>query len=125
MPLISVDELMDDPDFVSDTLKVIRTKTEVGLDGMATHSKSPALPFLGIVHPANSDELERAPEDMIQVGSIVVITAFALRSGDLRCGLEPDQVLWKHEKYIVRKIDDYTEWGAGFVSALCERQAIN
>jgi hypothetical protein len=44
------------------------------------------------------------------------VTKFRLQGPSL--GFQPDTVIWRGNEFIVRAIDDYSAYGAGFVQAL-------
>lgn len=125
MPLINVDELMDDPDFVTDTLVVLRTSEAVNAQGRNVVTKSPPLPFRGTIVPARARDLQRLPEGSSSSGVIVIITVERLTPGNPRTGKPADQIRWKDDLYVVSALDDYSEYGAGFVCAICTLQALN
>lgn len=124
MPLLAIDELLTDPDFTS-YLYMVETRSQVGQDGMAQNFKYKSR-FIGIVDPAGATELQRAPEGMNTTGALIVITNNTnLTAGDAQAGTQPSQVQWHGQLYLVRQIDDYSEYGKGFVKAMLERQGIN
>jgi galactose-6-phosphate isomerase len=49
---------------------------------------------------------------------IVVHTTFRLR-GPTR-GFQPDVVIWNGNRYVVRDIRDWTQFGVGYIRAECE-----
>ena len=70
--------------------------------------------------PAGSNDLKRMPEAARMSGAITIHTTFRLTSG----GLQPDGttadadiVTWQGRKWSVLSIDDWTQFGAGFVRA--------
>ena len=124
MPLISVDELMFDPDFVTESLRLYTTVEHVGINGRNTITRS-MQPIVGIVTPTSAQDLVRLPEGSTSGGSITVTTAYPLTSGDPAQSKPADQISWKNNVYIVAKLDDYSEFGGGFINAFCILQPLS
>lgn len=124
MPLISVDELMFDPDFVTESLRLYTTIEIVGVNGRNTITRS-MQPIVGVVTPTSAQDLVRLPEGSTSGGSITVTTAYPLTSGDPAQAKPADQISWKGDLYVVTRLDDYSEFGQGFISALCTLQPLS
>ena len=124
MPLISVDELMFDPDFVTESLRLYTTIEIVGVNGRNTITRS-MQPIVGVVTPTSARDLVRLPEGSTSGGSITVTTAYPLTSGDPAQNKPADQISWKGDLYVVTRLDDYSEFGRGFISALCTLQPLS
>lgn len=121
MPTLDVSDLLDDPDIAGDTFEVIRrieTVTQQGRTGITEVSQGMQV---GAVYPTGSNSLSR--QDAFQNGakSISVVTTFRLRMAAQEGGVQfqPDIVVWEGDRYIVRELDDYSNYGAGFVRAGC------
>lgn len=115
MASIDVSDLMSDPDF-ADVLSVERNTLAVSQFGRGITTIQ-TYPFMGVVQAPNADVLQQLPDEERVRGSIQVYTTFRLYS--VTDSTSPDVVVWKGRHYVVQQIDDWTNWGAGHVSALC------
>ncbi|PQQ36473.1 head-tail adaptor [Photorhabdus luminescens] len=117
MPLLDVTEVLFDPDFCDTTLKYTRRKVIVDEDGFATSEKT-TKPFVGVVTVDRSIEAQIRMSGQIVSGNILIITTERLISGETdKTG---DVVTYQNRDYLVKSVDPYTAYGAGFVQAHCE-----
>lgn len=121
MPRIDVSELMTDPDFAG-RYPVRRSTSVVGEDGRA-RAQIADLDFVGSVQPASSSALKRLPDGAVLSGAIMVFTKFILTEGSIDNALDADVVMFKGLPYTVMAVDDWSEWGQGFVRAVCTLSA--
>jgi galactose-6-phosphate isomerase len=105
-----------DPMFL-DNFSVQRRKETVGLNGRSVTSTMTFQNEQGVVTMASGKELERLPNDQVFDRVISVVTAFALQ-GEVQ-KRQPDVIIWRGDKYIVKAIDLYPQFGPGFVQAIC------
>lgn len=114
MPAIDVSELLTDPDFAQ-AFKVERRTEGVNDKGRADVFAT-KLDAIGAVLPMPAP-VNRQPAEQNLPKWIAVYTGFALRGP--ASGYQPDFVLWNGDRYIVDDVQDWTEYGAGFVMATC------
>jgi galactose-6-phosphate isomerase len=110
MALLDVSDVLLDPDF-ADSLQVERVKKTVGTNGLAIET-SRKYPISGVVTNANGDRLKRLSIGERVDGSILVHCRFVMNEGDV--------ITWKGRRYTVTSVDDYSNFGRGFVAATCE-----
>ena len=122
MPYIEVTALLLDPEIAGERFNVIRRKEEVNPFGEAVLSTQTYKNVIGQVGPASRNSLVREQSFSTQEKSIRVITEFKLTGASkdaLQQPYQPDLIFWKNGYYIVGEIEDYSQYGAGLVSADC------
>ena len=118
MALIDVTELLGDPDF-TDAFTIVRTTAEVngyGENVLTTEE----VEAIGVVQPASPDTLARLPDSVRSQDAITVWYQGALKSsagGDTY----PDSVIWNGYTFVVYSTNPYSNYGAGYVEAICTR----
>ncbi len=117
MPFLDVSDVLLDPDFVYRQLTCTRQAQTVGGDGLAINQPTISR-FSGVVTSAGGKSLDRSAEGAQMHGSITIHTRFRLDDG--RAGGDADLVTWKGRQYTVVNVNDYSDWGRGFVDAHCE-----
>ena len=122
MPSLDVSEVLNSPEFIDTTLVCTRQVQTVGDDGLALNTTT-TIPFSGVVTREPGDILERLAGGSIIKGTIRIHTTFVLDDGGP--GKSADIVTWQTRQYTVTDVDDYSTWGAGFVSARCEVLALS
>jgi galactose-6-phosphate isomerase len=116
MPLIDVTSILVDPDFAQDftVVRFIRTVNNQGLT-----VDSPGLfATYGVILPLSGAQLAMLPEAERTGSYISVYTTFALYA--LTDRTAPDHVQWHGRDYLVRTVNDWTDWGLGFTQAVCQ-----
>lgn len=121
MPLLDVSDVLSDPMF-ADVLTLYRSTETVSGHGRGVLSTVTST-ISGVVTSADGDVLARLPEGDRTEGSITVHTVTVLTSGQGSIG--PDELDWAGQRYIVRIVNDYSRYGAGFVCATCVLKQIN
>ena len=131
MPFLDVTDVLTDPDFAT-TFNVTRTTESVGENGRL--GSSPALfpAIVGVVTP-DKRNLVRLPDGSRQTASITIYTKFQLTSGEGCVNSSPgnvasiaaDVVSWKGRNYVVAAVEDWSQYGAGFVKAAADYVDIN
>lgn len=123
MPELDVTEVLLGADIAGTAFTVIRRREVVGSDGIAVLYQRSIPGVLGSVTPTGENSLIREEAHSAQHKSIMVVTSFRLR-GSSRDGLgaswQPDLVLWRGGYFIVRTVEDFSQFGAGMISADCE-----
>jgi signal peptidase I len=117
MPTLDVTDILFDPDFCDDSLTVKRRVTSVDEDGFPT-TVDTVTPFSAVVTVDRSVEAQLRMSGQTVTGTILVITTERLIAGET--GRIGDIVTYQNREYLVKSVDDYTAYGAGFVQAHCE-----
>lgn len=122
MPYIDVNDLLLDPEIAGETFTVVRRKEAVNSFGEPVLALETYANVIGQVGPASRNSLVREQSFSTQEKSIRVITAFKLTGASkdsAQQAYQPDLVFWHNGYYIVAEIEDYSQYGAGLVSADC------
>lgn len=115
MARLDVNDVLTDPDFMDGGLICYRKAQIIGDDGIAVINETPSL-FSAVVTSGGGD-VRRNDVGEIETGSITVHTAFKLQAG--ADGYTADEILWSGQRWTVEKINNYTNFGRGFVEATC------
>lgn len=122
MPQIDVSDVTLDPEIAGERFSVVRRAEVVNDFGesVVVSRTYPRVP--GSVTPTAPNSLAREEAYQTQQKTIQVIARFRLR-GVARDGagakFQPDLILWRGDAYLVTTVDDYSQYGAGFVRADC------
>lgn len=125
MPFLDVSDLLSDPDIAGQAFTVTRSVVSVAADGQAVATPT-TFQATGSVQPAKSSDLQRLPEGAYQQGALRIRTITPLISGD--ASRNPDVIRWPAvtgPRYFVQSVDDWTQFGAGFVDALVTLADVN
>ena len=115
MPLLDVTDAILDAMFM--TAMTYTRRTEVLTNGVASYTGTPAA-FYGVVTMERGNRQDQPPEASRVGGSIYVHTLTRLSDGN--SGFGADLVSWNGQTYTVTAIDNYSQYGAGFICATCE-----
>lgn len=120
MPFLDVTDVLYDPDFAT-TISVARTTTTVSTLGETVQTPATISGIVAVVTPANSNDLKRMAEAERLGGAIAIHTTYQLHAGGLMpdgvTNATADIVTWQGRQYSIFSIDDWTQFGAGFVRA--------
>jgi len=127
MPDIDVSDLLFDSDIAGESFIVIRRQEIVGDNGVsvltATSLPLPGdAPIVGSITPTGDNSLVRQEAYQTQANTILVITPFRLRGPSKDSGgasFQPDVVVWNGNHFVVKTLNEWTSFGAGFVEAEC------
>lgn len=124
MAELDVTDVLLDADVAGDAFTVLRRLEVVGQNGVSTVRVETVPNVAGSVQPTGDSSLLR--EEALDAGAktIKVVTPFRLRGPSQTTGTanyKPDQILWRGDAYEVRVLDDWTEYGGGFVEAECSQ----
>jgi hypothetical protein len=75
-----------------------------------------------VVYPEGQNKLDRRVEAQSTTKVIGIVTRFALRTATP--GWQADTVVWRGNRYLVTGVQDYSQYGAGFVEAMAEAQEV-
>ncbi|MBC8950249.1 head-tail adaptor [Xenorhabdus sp. TS4] len=117
MPFLDVTDVLSDPDFCDTSLTVKRRVTRVDNDGFPTTDDT-VRQFAGVVTVDRSVEAQIRMSGQTVTGNILIITTERLIAGET--GHAGDIVTYQNREYLVKSVDPYTAYGAGFVQAHCE-----
>ena len=122
MPLIDVTDVLSDLDIACQSFSVVRRTETVNTHGEALQSEQILGPFVGAVQPVGDQSLVREEAYTTSKSAISVWTTFRLYDASRSVGgvtYQPDLVLWDGEYYLVRALNPWSDFGAGFVQADC------
>lgn len=116
MPGLDVSDAVLESEF-QDTFTVERRTETISTKG---RSQTTAETFrqIGVVYPAGPNDLERLPEEQHMRKTIVICTGFRLRGPSP--GFQADVVDWNGDRFVVANVEDFSGFGQGFVSAICQ-----
>jgi hypothetical protein len=120
MAMLDLSAVLSSP-MLTDTFTVNRRTQTVGNNGRASTTVQAFTGVVGVVYPSDDNELKRYPDLQVQGDTITVITRFALRGESQISGtnFQPDLVIWNGRSYLVRVVNDYGNFGGGFIFAIC------
>lgn len=112
---LDVSEVLSDP-MICSTFDVIRRSEVIGQNGRVNVDAVTHGDILGVITAAGSNDLERLDDNQRTGRNISVVTSFRLRA--TAPGYQPDLIGWQGDFYVVKMLDPYTQYGAGFVQAI-------
>lgn len=120
MPLLDMSTVLDDPNII-DTFAVLRRTEVVNNFGVSAVTAVSTPGVYGVVYPSNENDLKRFPDLQVQAKALTVITRFALRGESEASGSEfqPDVVVWNGDNFVVRALEDWSNYASGFILAIC------
>jgi hypothetical protein len=126
MPDLDVTDLLCDPD-LTDRFTVLRRTQGNGPNGVNVVTVVGTHCVRGYVGPAGNNALERLPDFQFMSKTVEVKTTFKLRGPAESRGTSyaPDLVAWpitNGDTFVVADVQDWSRFGAGFVSAVCISQ---
>ena|SRR5258706_16462917 len=121
MPLLDVTRGFNDPNF-TDTITVTRRSETVGNDGMAVIQEDVSQGITAIVTPGLGTKLQNLADMTRDEGFLTVHTEFRLSNG--KPTGKADVVTWDCADYVVLNVKDFSRYGAGFVTAICQLESL-
>lgn len=117
MALIDVSELLTDPDFCDELVRVRRivAVNEYGRAAITETSDT----IVGSVQPGAADALERGEDMSRPVDWRVVYTLSELVEQQQVDGGYADAIVWQGKRYQVKSCDHFNNYGLGYYKALC------
>ena len=125
MPFPDVTALLTDPDFATTIELRVRQET-VTTSGRAEFCDTWGT-ITAVVQPARGRDLIREDGSSRGSGTISVWCTTAMTVGELSDGgqrLGEDHIRFRAKEYVVTSVEDWLEWGAGFVKAIAEQDAL-
>jgi galactose-6-phosphate isomerase len=116
MALLDVSDIVLDPDF-SDLITCRRSTQTIGNNGRAINSPGETV-FRGVVTQNGGNILNRLDGGEHASGAIIIHSKFPLiaQAPDITA----DVVIFRGKEYTVVRVDDYSNFGAGFTAAECD-----
>ncbi len=114
MAYLDVSEALTDP-MLSDLFNVIR-RPETIVKGRSTVNPVTIPNVSGVVAAAHGNDLDRLDDNQRMGRNLTIVTRFRLRGPTP--GYQPDLIVWKGDQYLVKLVDPYPQYGAGFVQAI-------
>lgn len=115
MATLDVTEILSDPDFC-DTVTITRETETIGSNGRPIITTETFPGVVGVIVAGHGDMLKRFPELTRVEGSVMVYTTFRLAAATQTT--QADQMTWNGVNYRLTALNDWTNFGAGFVSAI-------
>ena len=110
MALISVVELLSDPDFC-DTCTVLRNVETVGEDGIVSYDTQ-SIQIVASIQALGGDDLTVTPDLARTGGSYEITTTFPLSCAtDLN---KADTVLWRGAEFVVTTVSQFDNFGGQY-----------
>jgi galactose-6-phosphate isomerase len=121
VPSIDVNEVILGGDIAGEAFQVIRRRQTM-VDGMAVEVETLLTGMVGAIAPTGDNSLVRAEGFTEQNETLQVVTNFMLR-GPSRTADDAewmaDLVVWQGSRYIVRTVNNFSQYGRGFIQAEC------
>ena len=122
MPYLDVTEVLSDPD-LADVFEVVRRQAVVNSHGELVPVIVQRFPAVtGVCTPTGNNSLVRADAYQSQMNSLQVLTTFRIRSASKDAdGIMwmPDLVRYRGDTFVVKSLNDFAQFGPGFVQAEC------
>ena len=117
MANLDVSDVLLDPDFMSIGLICIRITVIVNDKGRPEKTETKHK-FNAAVTTNDGDKMDRRDDGTLIKGAINIHSRFVLSEGDSES--QADEVLWQGRVYIVLQVLSNTQYGRGFIKAICE-----
>lgn len=123
MPLIDVTEVLESLDIACQPFSIVRRAEVVNIHGESVLTTS-VIEAVGAVQPLGDNSMLREEMYTTNSNGITVWTTTPLfNSGRTAGGVtyQPDLILWNNTHYLVRSMDPWSDFGAGFYKAECSQ----
>ncbi len=124
MPDIDVTDVLLDSDIAGEAFQYERRSETVSVNGRSVQGLQ-VFDAVGSVQPPGENDLITTEDYDAASNTIVVITTARLRcvsQDQVAAQFKPDIVLWQGNRYVVTKCEPWTEYGAGFIRAVCKSE---
>jgi galactose-6-phosphate isomerase len=122
MPEIDVTDVLLGSAVAGEEFLVQRRQEVVTQQGKGTVPNPLTFPAFGSVQPEGDNDMIREEDFDSQAHTIEVITPFRLRGDSTDAAgnsFKGDIVIWKGNNYVVKRVEDYSSFGPGWVLASC------
>lgn len=119
---IDVTDVLQSIHIAGTRFSVLRRVEAISDLGIASYTWKTFTDVIGSVQPTSDQSLVREEGYGVSAKTLKVITPFRLHciaKDESGTNSQPDIVVWKGDYYLVKSVDDYTQYGAGFVEAEC------
>jgi hypothetical protein len=122
---IDVSDILLDPDIAGQTFTVIRRREQINSSGQGVPAQPPEIitSVYGQITPVGENSLLREVAFQTQMQTIQVITQFRLRGATAEPStgqqFQPDLISWRGNYYIVNTLNEFAQYGNGFIVAEC------
>jgi galactose-6-phosphate isomerase len=116
MASLDVSDIVLSPEF-SDLITCKRYSQTVGTNGRAVNAEV-ITEFRGVVTQSGGNILNRVDGGEHASGAITIHSKFPLIAQ--APGFTADVILFRGKEYTVKRVDDYSNYGAGFTAAECD-----
>ena len=126
MPTLDVSDVLSSPEF-QDNFSVLSTSNVMGVGGVGVETVTGPFAALGVVVPGKSS-LRRRDDGARVTAYIDIWTRYPLTNGvktDDVTSREADVVTWRGRQFTVISIEDWTDFGSGFIHASCDLIPLN
>lgn len=125
MPRLNVARVLRSRCFAS-RLDVVQRAVTVGANGLMVVSETALDPKpVGVVVQGSPKGMTQEP-DSSYTGKAIIVYVYQARLYDITMAQapnsqrQPDLVVYKGNRYVVRAVYDWSDWGAGWYAADCE-----
>ena len=118
MANIDVSEVLQDTNF-QDSFSVIRSQQTVDTHGRGVLNQTQST-AIGIVQPASGREMELTPDATRTREMLEIWTQFGLQ--EATDATQADIVVWRTKQYVVVRVDDWDNWGQGYIHVVLTRK---
>jgi len=122
MPMIDISIALTSL-MLTDVFQVTRRTETIDGYGETVIGSQLLFPIYGTVQAASGNDLLRLSEEQHQGKNLSIVTKFPLRG--VGPGIQPDIIQWpmnrngaKADNFIVVSVDDYSQFGEGFIQAI-------
>jgi hypothetical protein len=116
MATLDVSEIPQCAEF-ADTFQVTQRPETINQYGRSQISAAVSQPILGTIYPTGDNALQRQEDKQYGRKTLTIVTQYRLRTASP--GAQPDFVYYRGNAYVVREVNDYSQYGGGFVEAVC------
>jgi hypothetical protein len=99
----------------SDTFQVQQRPETITQFGRSQVTAGASQPILGTIYPTGDNSLQRQEDKQYGRKTLTCVTLYRLRTSSP--GAQPDFVFYRGNIYLVSSVNDYSQYGAGFVEA--------
>lgn len=125
MSFIDLTDVLLDPEIAGQTFTVIRRREVVNESGQGVPGTPPEIikNVVGQISPVGDNSLLREVAFQTQGQTIQVITQYRLRGATAEpttgAQFQPDLVFWRGDYFVVSTVNDFSQYGNGFIVAEC------
>lgn len=123
MPDIDVTDVVLGSEVAGEWFRVVRRVQVVDEDGISSVTQV-NYSAVGSIAPVGDNSLLREESFETMTKSIKVITTFRLRgpSNQGQQTYQPDIIIWKGDSFVVRVLNDWSQYGVGMIEAECSSE---